>query len=81
MATTNGMESFWSMLKRGYQGIYHKMSEKHLDRYVQEFAGRHNVRDADTIEQMAGVVAGMAGKRLRYRELIADNGLESGARG
>ena len=81
MAHTNGMESFWSMLKRGHQGVYHKMSPKHLDRYVQEFAGRHNARNADTIDQMAGVVAGMAGKRLRYRDLIADNGLASGARG
>ena len=30
---TNGMDSFWLMLKRGYVGTYHKMSEKHLDRY------------------------------------------------
>ena len=61
MVSTNGMESFWAMLKRGHQGVYHKMSPKHLDRYCQEFAGRHNARDADTIDQMAGVVAGMAG--------------------
>ena len=44
---TNGMESFWSMLKRAYQGTFHKMSEKHLDRYVREFAGKHSVRDMD----------------------------------
>ena len=81
MASTNGIESFWAMLKRGHLGVYHKISTKHLDRYVQEFAGRHNARDADTINQMAVVVAGMTGKRLRYHELTADNGLSSGARG
>ena len=80
MVSTNGMESFWAMLKRGHQGVYHKMSPKRLDRYCQEFAGRHNAREADTIDQMAGVVTGMAGKRLRYQDLIADNGLDSGAR-
>ena len=48
-AHTNGLESFWSMLKRGYHGTYHKMSVKHLGRYVDEFAGRHNAREADTL--------------------------------
>lgn len=79
-AHTNGIESFWSMLRRGYLGVYHKMSPKHLERYVEEFAGRHNVRDQDTLKQMGGLVRSMDGKRVRYADLIADNGLESGAR-
>ena len=69
-AHTNGMESFWSMLKRGYVGTYHHMSVKHLDRYVNEFEGRHNARRMDTADQMAAMVKGGMGKRLRYSELI-----------
>ena len=80
MAHTNGMESFWAMLKRGYTGTFHKFSEKHLDRYVGEFSGRHNIRNADTEDQMAIVARQTVGKRLRYRDLTADNGLSSGAR-
>ena len=57
-------------LKRGYYGTHHKMSVKHLHRYVTEFAGRHNLRSLDTIEQMAAVAVGMVGKRLRYQDLI-----------
>ena len=68
-AHTNGIESFWSMLKRGYYGTYHRMSPKHLDRYVHEFSGRHNQRPLDTAEQMRHVARGLVGKRLRYSEL------------
>ena len=70
-AHTNSVESFWSMLKRGYHGTYHKMSPKHLQRYVNEFSGRHNIRPLDTIHQMRAIVRGLEGKRLRYRELVA----------
>ena len=76
---TNGIESLWSMMKRAHTGTFHKISPKHLDRYVQEFAARHNLRDQDTIDIMGSMTAGMRGKRLRYRELIADNGLDNGA--
>lgn len=71
MAHTNGMESFWSMLKRGYTGTYHQISPKHLHRYVDEFSGRHNMRPLDTVDQMEAVVRQSVGKRLPYRELIA----------
>ena len=50
MASTNGIESFWATMKRGYMGVYHKMSAERLHRYVCEFAGRHNIRDRDTID-------------------------------
>jgi len=71
MCHTNGIESFWATLKRGYKGTYHKMSVKHLSRYITEFAGRHNVRDHDTIVQMELLAVGFVGKRLRYKDLIA----------
>ncbi len=79
-AHTNGVESFWSTLKRAYKGTFHKISPKHLDRYVQEFAGRHNVREQDTLFQMRDTVARLLGHRLLLRDLIADNGLDSTAR-
>ncbi len=80
-AHTNGVESFWSMMKRGYIGIYHKISHKHLDKYVSELAHRHNIREQDTINQMKDVLRKMVGKRLTYDQLTENNGQSSGARG
>ena len=69
-AHTNGIESHWAMLKRGYHGVYHKMSAKHLQRYVNEFSGRHNQRESDTLVQMGAMLRTMSGKRLRYADLV-----------
>ena len=73
-AHTNGIDSFWAMLKRGCHGTYHQMSAKHLGRYVNEFAGRHNQRPLNTADQMGVTAAGMNGKRLPYAILVAEAG-------
>ena len=80
MAHTNGIESFWSMLKRAHKGTFHKISPKHLQRYVSEFAGKHNVRDSGTLAQMRHTVARLVGRNLLYRDLIASNGLSNASR-
>ncbi len=79
MAHTNGIESFWSMLKRAHKGTFHKISPKHLQRYVHEFTGKHNIRESGTLAQMRHTVARLVGRNLLYRDLIADNGLSSGS--
>ena len=67
---TNGIESFWAVLKRAHKGTFHRLSAKHLHRYVDEFVGRHNMRERDTLDQMARIAIGMEGKNLHYRDLI-----------
>lgn len=70
-ATVNGMEGFWSLFKRGCHGTFHHLSEKHLDRYAREFTGRNNIRDMDTLDQMAFLARAIVGKRLRYADWVA----------
>lgn len=69
--STNGIESFWAMLKRSYKGTYHYWSPKHLHRYLKEFSGRHNARPLDTADQMTAMAAGSVGKKLSFRDLTA----------
>ncbi|MEE4208568.1 MAG: IS1595 family transposase [Parvularcula sp.] len=69
-AHTNGIESFWALLKRGYVGVYHYMSAKHLGRYVQEYSFRHNTAQIGTLAFIGMTIDRMDGKRLTYRRLI-----------
>lgn len=65
----NGVENFWSLLKRGLVGIFHKLSTKHLHRYLNEFVFRFNEREADSI--LALVLQNCEQKHIKYAELIA----------
>ena len=68
---TNGIESLWSTVKRAHKGVYHRLSEKHLQRYVDSFAAKRNIRDADTADQMAAVVASLFGREITFDVLTA----------
>jgi transposase-like protein len=69
MAHTNGIESFWALLKRGYYGIYHYMSVKHLSRYVGEFSNRQNTIKMSTLDFMGDTAERMIGRHMSYRAL------------
>jgi len=60
---TNGVESFWALLKRGYFGIHRFMSAKHLLRYIKEFAHRHNIVQTNAVECIGVTIDGMMGRR------------------
>ena len=58
------------MLKSAHMGTFHKILLDHLPRYVAEFAGRHNMSEQGTFDQMAEIVSRMERNRLRYRDLV-----------
>lgn len=67
---TNTIENFWSVLKRGIYGIYHSVSEKHLDRYLHEFSARFNERKVSEQAKFEKFLT-QSEKRLKYKNLIA----------
>lgn len=69
---TNGIENFWSLMKRGNIGIYHFWSVKHLDRYIDEFEYRYNTRELKDSDRFNNFVTRTNG-RLTYKELIAND--------
>lgn len=73
MAHTNGVESFWALLKRGYHGTFHVMSAEHLPRYVDEFANRNNARGMTTEAQIADTLKATEGRKLPYRKLTGND--------
>jgi transposase-like protein len=72
-AHTNGIESVWAVLKRGYYGVYHSMSGKHLRRYVDEFTFRLNEGNVKrhSLERLDSMIEAVSGKRLTYAGLTA----------
>jgi transposase-like protein len=64
--TTNNVENFFSIFKRGMHGVYHHCSEKHLQRYLTEFDFRYNSRDLSDGERAELAIKGAEGKRLMY---------------
>lgn len=66
--TTNTVEGFFSLLKRGMYGTFHSVSKRHLHRYVSEFEFRYNARKMEDGERTVLAIKKADGKRLRYRE-------------
>lgn len=67
--STNTIESFWDLLKRGIYGIYHFTSKKHLQFYVDEFVFRYNTRQSTENERFNLLLCNIE-NRITYKELI-----------
>lgn len=72
--TTNAVEGFFSILKRGMIGTFHSVSKQHLHRYVAEFEYRYNTRHMEDGERTVTAIRKAAGKRLIYREPVGNYG-------
>lgn len=72
MAHTNGIESVWAVLKRGYNGVYHNFSAKYLQRYINEFTFRLNEGNCkiDIQDRLDSLFSNMLNKNITYKELV-----------
>jgi hypothetical protein len=68
---TNGLENFWSLLKRSIKGTYVSVDPIHLFRYLDEQTYRFNERHKNDLERFVGVLKDVIGRRLTYKELIS----------
>lgn len=73
---TQNIENYWSVFKRGYVGIYHYMSPKHLHRYCKEFTYRYNNRNLTPKERFELAVKQCSGKRLTFKKLTEPTAIE-----
>jgi len=67
MVTTNTVEGYFSLLKRGINGVYHHVGRNHLHRYLSEFDFRYNSRKVSDGERAHEALKGFEGKRLTYK--------------
>lgn len=65
---TNTAEGYFSLLKRGINGVYHHVAKHHLQRYLNEFDFRYNARKIDDAQRTLLAILGVDGKRLVYRD-------------
>ena len=72
--STNGVENYWSLLKRTYIGTYHYMSDDHLHRYIDEHSFRYNRRKTHVVDKMSKPAHAMGGRSLTRRELTSSRG-------
>jgi len=70
---TNTIEGFWSLLRRGIYGIYHSVSSKHIERYLDEFAQRYTTRNDTEVDRFNFFLSQCNG-RLKYKDLISKEG-------